>query len=42
MKPNAALAGTFGIKLQEIAETNIEKLKSRKERNVINGNGGNR
>lgn len=38
----AALAGSFGIKLDDIANKNIEKLESRKSRNVIKGNGDNR
>lgn len=31
-----------GISLQEVAEYNIEKLESRKERGLIKGNGGDR
>lgn len=38
----AALAKAFGYSLEEIAEMNIAKLASRKERNVISGNGDNR
>lgn len=36
------LAGQFGYTLQQIAELNIEKLESRRERNVIHGSGDNR
>jgi len=38
----SALAGDFGISLEEIAQMNYEKLKSRQERNVISGSGDNR
>jgi NTP pyrophosphatase (non-canonical NTP hydrolase) len=38
----AALASELGIELNSIAETNIDKLYSRKKRNIINGNGDNR
>jgi NTP pyrophosphatase (non-canonical NTP hydrolase) len=32
----------LGISLQDVAELNIEKLKSRMQRNVLNGSGDNR
>jgi len=35
-------AHEFGIKLDDIATTNYNKLKSRKERNVIQGSGDER
>jgi len=38
----ANLANDLGYSLHEIAENNIEKLESRKERNVIQGSGDNR
>jgi NTP pyrophosphatase (non-canonical NTP hydrolase) len=38
----AALARDFGLKLGDIAELNIEKLRSRAERNAIKGSGDNR
>ena len=38
----AAVARDIGFKLEAIAEMNIEKLESRKERGVIQGNGDNR
>lgn len=38
----SALAGDLGIDLQDVALTNYLKLKSRKERNVIQGSGDNR
>lgn len=38
----AALAADLGFTLQEIAEMNIEKLSSRKERNVLHGEGDER
>lgn len=38
----AALANDFGLKLDDIAEQNINKLKSRKERGVISGSGDDR
>jgi NTP pyrophosphatase (non-canonical NTP hydrolase) len=38
----SALAGDLGITLEDVAETNYLKLKSRKERNVISGSGDNR
>lgn len=36
------LSNACGYCLSEIASMNIEKLSSRKERNVLNGNGDNR
>lgn len=38
----AALAKDLGFSLEQIAEINLEKLASRKERNVISGSGDNR
>ena len=38
----ATLSNDLGYTLDEIAEMNYSKLKSRKERNMINGNGDNR
>ena len=38
----AAVARDIGFKLEAIAEMNIEKLESRKERGVLQGNGDNR
>lgn len=38
----ANLASDIGISLDTIAEKNLEKLKSRKERQVIKGSGDNR
>ena len=38
----ATIALYYGISLDEIAEANITKLQSRKDRNVINGSGDNR
>lgn len=38
----AALARDLGYTLEEIARSNIEKLNSRKDRNVISGSGDNR
>lgn len=35
----SALATELGLSLDEIAEENIKKLFSRKERNVLHGNG---
>lgn len=32
----------LGISLQEAVDTNVEKLESRKQRNVLNGSGDNR
>ena len=36
------LATEFGLSLEEIAQSNLEKLLSRLERGVLNGNGDNR
>lgn len=38
----AVLANYFDIKMDDIAETNIEKLASRQKRGVIGGSGDNR
>lgn len=38
----AALSRDLGYTLDEIAKANLEKLASRKARNVISGNGDNR
>lgn len=38
----AVLASDLDVSFSEIAEMNIKKLESRKERGVINGNGDNR
>ena len=38
----SVIANEFGIKLEDVAKTNIDKLASRKERNMISGNGDNR
>ena len=38
----AAVAADFRLTLSEICEHNIDKLNSRKERNVITGSGDNR
>ncbi len=38
----AALAGSLDISLQEVAETNIKKVLSRKQRGVTKGKGDNR
>lgn len=38
----AAVARDIGYSLEAIAEMNIEKLESRKERGVLQGNGDNR
>lgn len=38
----SAIAHHHGISLKEIATTNLNKLESRKARNVIKGNGDNR
>lgn len=35
----AVLASDLGLTLEEVAQANVEKLKSRKERDVIKGNG---
>ena len=36
------ISNDLGINLEDVAQSNIDKLLSRKERNVINGNGDNR
>lgn len=36
------IAGEFGIPLEEVALENIAKLRSRKKRGVLRGNGDNR
>jgi NTP pyrophosphatase (non-canonical NTP hydrolase) len=38
----AAIATDMGVNLQEIAEWNLEKLRDRKKRNVIKGEGDQR
>ena len=38
----ANLCKEFDVSLEEVAKLNIEKLQSRKERNVIKGSGDNR
>ncbi len=38
----ARLSAEFGFTLNEVAELNIKKLSSRKERGVLHGNGDNR
>lgn len=38
----AALCGELGLSLDEVAQQNINKLFSRKERNVLQGSGDNR
>jgi NTP pyrophosphatase (non-canonical NTP hydrolase) len=38
----AAIATDLGVELESVANDNITKLKSRKERNVIGGSGDNR
>lgn len=38
----AAMARDLGYSLQEIAQMNIDKLESRKERGVLGGSGDNR
>jgi hypothetical protein len=38
----AALANDLGVSLGEVCFCNIEKLKSRQERNQIGGSGDNR
>lgn len=38
----AVFAEELGLSLQDIADTNVEKLKSRKLRNTIAGSGDNR
>lgn len=38
----ASLADDLGYTLQEVIDANVEKLTSRKERNVLHGSGDNR
>lgn len=38
----AALADDLGFTLQDVIDANVEKLKSRKERKVLHGDGDNR
>jgi NTP pyrophosphatase (non-canonical NTP hydrolase) len=38
----SAICSDFGISLQDVAQTNHDKLESRRERNVLNGSGDNR
>ena len=38
----AALADDLGYTLQDVVDANVAKLTSRKERNVLNGDGDNR
>lgn len=38
----AALAGVLGVDLADIAQGNLDKLNSRKERGVLQGSGDNR
>jgi len=38
----AQLSACYGIRLEKIADANIEKLSSRKKRDVIGGNGDER
>lgn len=38
----AGVADHFGFKLDDIAQMNIDKLESRKQRNTIQGSGDNR
>lgn len=38
----ANIANDLGIDLYDVAEKNIEKLESRRQRNLIHGNGDNR
>ena len=38
----AELCTTLGVSLEEVMQKNIDKLTSRKERNVIHGSGDNR
>lgn len=37
-----SVASLLGLKLEDIAQKNIDKLASRKERNVLSGSGDNR
>ena len=38
----SALADDLGVTLEEVAQANVDKLRSRKERNMIGGSGDNR
>lgn len=38
----AALCSDFGFDLEEVAQTNLDKLQSRQERDKIHGSGDNR
>lgn len=38
----ASMCDNLGLKLEDVAAYNIEKLKSRKDRGVLHGNGDNR
>ncbi len=38
----AVIADQLGVPLEEVARVNVEKLKSRKARNVLSGSGDNR
>ena len=38
----SALADDLGVTLEEVARANVDKLTSRKERNMIGGSGDNR
>ena len=38
----AAIASDLGLNLDEVAEANLQKLRSRQARGVISGNGDNR
>lgn len=38
----SGLCATFGLSLDEVAQANLDKLASRKQRGVIDGNGDNR
>lgn len=38
----AAIADDLGVSLEDVAQTNLNKLASRKERGVISGSGDNR
>ena len=38
----SALADDLGVTLEEVAQANVDKLRSRKDRNMIGGSGDNR